>query len=76
MVTRICQTIKSVSQDGQGVGDLFSEEIRRRSCEMLEGDDMQRLLKNFGMGSFGHPDDKSCCYSVPYEHQVSQIYGQ
>lgn len=64
----------SGARDGQGFGDFFSEDIRLRSSEMLEGDDMQRLLKSFGMGSaFGHSDDTSYCYT-PYEHQVNHTY--
>ncbi|XVF34246.1 hypothetical protein REPUB_Repub18cG0043200 [Reevesia pubescens] len=36
----------------KGVEDLFSEEIRIRSNEMLENEDMQHLLRLFSMG--GH----------------------
>ncbi|PIA37069.1 hypothetical protein AQUCO_03100078v1 [Aquilegia coerulea] len=40
-------------RDNRGVDDLFSEEdIRMRSHEMLENEDMQDLLRNFSMG--GH----------------------
>ncbi|CBI18672.3 unnamed protein product, partial [Vitis vinifera] len=54
--------------NGQGLEDYFSEEIRLRSSEMLENDEMQRMLKTFNMGvdtgmgpAFGHSDD--ACYS-------------
>lgn len=44
---------------------------------MLESDDMQRLLKNFGMGSaFAQADESAYCYTVPYEQQVDRTYGQ
>lgn len=45
---------------------------------MLESDDMQKLLKNFGMGSaFGHSDATSYCYNIPYEqHQVNNACEQ
>ncbi|GJZ06153.1 calmodulin-binding protein 60 E-like protein [Tanacetum coccineum] len=32
---------------GNGFGDSFSEEVRLRSSEMLETDDMQKLLRSF-----------------------------
>lgn len=68
----------SAAREGQGFGDFFSEDIRLRSSEMLESDDMQKLLKNFGMGStFGHADDTSYCYNIPYEqHQVNNTCEQ
>lgn len=69
----------SAARDGQqGFGDFFSEDIRLRSSEMLESDDMQKLLKNFGMGSaFGHSDATSYCYNIPYEqHQVNNACEQ
>ncbi|KAI8570420.1 hypothetical protein RHMOL_Rhmol01G0032500 [Rhododendron molle] len=69
-------------RDGQGLQD-FSEEIRLRSLEMLDGDDMQRLLKTFstglgvGMGSaFGHSVEGGYSYNAPSEHQLDQRYGQ
>lgn len=67
----------SGQRDGPGFGDFFSDEIRMRSSEMLESDDMQRLLKNFGMGSaFAQADESAYCYTVPYEQQVDRTYGQ
>lgn len=39
----------------RGVDDFFSEEeIRMRSHEMLENEDMQHLLRIFNMGGHGH----------------------
>ncbi|CAN8284119.1 unnamed protein product [Cochlearia groenlandica] len=78
-----CRT-RATTTTGQGQGpfeDNFSEEIRLRSSEMLETDDMQRLLKTFGIGlncvgtttqghgGFGQNDESSSCYgySVPYQ---------
>ena len=72
----------SRSRNGQGLEDYFSEEIRLRSSEMLESDDMQRLLKTFnmsvdaGMGpAFGQSDDACYSYSLPYERPVEQGRG-
>jgi hypothetical protein len=64
----------SGQRDGPSAfGDFFSDEIRMRSSEMLESDDMQRLLKNFGMGSgFEQADESPYCYTVPYEEDQQQ----
>ncbi|TYI17037.1 hypothetical protein ES332_A08G296900v1 [Gossypium tomentosum] len=64
---------------GHGFEDFFAEEIRLRSSEMLETDDMQRLLKTFGVGvgmgaGFGHPDESSYAYTIPYDHQMDHPY--
>ena len=41
----------SRQRDSRGIDDFFSEEeIRTRSHEMLENEDMQQLLRVFGMG--------------------------
>ncbi|CAL1358847.1 unnamed protein product [Linum trigynum] len=70
-------------------GDFFAEEIRMRSLEMLEGDDMQRLLRSFGMGmgggfsggtGFGGPGDGGYSYNIQgggggYEPQMDQVYA-
>lgn len=73
----------SRSRNGQGLEDYFSEEIRLRSSEMLENDEMQRMLKTFNMGvdagmgpAFGHSDDACYSYSIPYERQMDQTFGQ
>ncbi|XP_059635468.1 calmodulin-binding protein 60 E-like [Cornus florida] len=70
-------------RNGQGLEDFYSQEIRLRSSEMLESDDMQRLLKTFGVGvgvgmgsGFDHSDESCYSYDVPYENQVDQTYGQ
>lgn len=72
----------SRSRNGQGLEDFFSEEIRLRSSEMLESDDMQRMLKTFnmsvdaGMGpAFGHSDNACYSYSLPYERPMEHGRG-
>lgn len=52
----------SWSRNGHEMEDFFAEDIRIRSSEMLEGDDMQRLLRTFGMGTI---DDGGYSYSIP-----------
>ncbi|XP_023738607.2 calmodulin-binding protein 60 E [Lactuca sativa] len=65
--------------DGHGFGDSFSEEVRLRSSEMLETDDMQKLLRSFGVGvtgsTFGVYDNGSYGYQnhVPHEPQVGPV---
>ncbi|OMO90951.1 Calmodulin binding protein-like protein [Corchorus olitorius] len=68
-------------RNGQGLEDFFAEEIRLRSSEMLETDDMQRLLKTFGVGvgmgtGFGHSDEACYTYAIPYDHQMDHPYAQ
>ncbi|KAK6249141.1 hypothetical protein QUC31_020706 [Theobroma cacao] len=68
-------------RNGQGLEDFFAEEIRLRSSEMLESDDMQRLLKTFGVGvgmgaGFGHSDEACYTYTIPYDHQIDHSYAQ
>ncbi|KAJ9557912.1 hypothetical protein OSB04_012526 [Centaurea solstitialis] len=64
-----------------GFGDSFSEEVRMRSSEMLETDDMQKLLRSFGVGetgpTFGLYENGSYGYNVtvPHEPQVGPVYG-
>ncbi|KAG5225949.1 hypothetical protein IMY05_018G0091900 [Salix suchowensis] len=63
---------------GNGLEDFFAEDIRVRSSEMLESDDMQRLLKTLGMGGvgmgpgFGHPDEPYSYSIQAYEPQMDQ----
>ncbi|KAL4319046.1 hypothetical protein GQ457_18G013470 [Hibiscus cannabinus] len=65
----------SQPRSGHGFEDFFAEEIRLRSTEMLATDDMQRLLKTFGMGtSFGHSDESPYTYTIPYDHQMDHPY--
>ncbi|KAM1173194.1 hypothetical protein ACFX13_026551 [Malus domestica] len=67
---------------GNGLDDFVADEIRIRSSEMLESDDMQRLLKTFSMGAgvgaggvgFGASDESCYNYSVQYEPQISQPF--
>ncbi|XVF35524.1 hypothetical protein REPUB_Repub18cG0153300 [Reevesia pubescens] len=66
-------------RNGQGVEGFFADEIRLRSSEMLETDDMQRLLKTFGVGmgaGFGHSDEACYTYTIPYDHQMDHPYAQ
>ncbi|KAF8393066.1 hypothetical protein HHK36_021307 [Tetracentron sinense] len=66
-------------QNGQGLEDIVTEEIRLRSSEMLEADDMQRLLKTFSMGvgaAFGHSNEAFYSYGGPYEPQIDQVSGR
>lgn len=62
----------SLPRNGQGSEDLFAEEIRLRSAEMLVSDDMQRLLNTCSMGvgvemgaGFGLADE--ACFSCSAE---------
>lgn len=65
---------------GHGFGDSFSEEVRLRSSEMLETDDMQKLLRSFGVGAtgptYGLYDNDSYGYNVPHEPEVGPVYAQ
>ncbi|XWS72603.1 hypothetical protein CRYUN_Cryun02cG0054200 [Craigia yunnanensis] len=68
-------------RNGKGLEDFFAEEIRLRSSEMLETDDMQRLPKTFGVGvgmgaGFGHSDEACYTYTIPHDHQMDHPYGQ
>ncbi|CAN1328224.1 Calmodulin-binding protein 60 E [Linum perenne] len=65
-------------RSGQGMEDFFAEELRLRSSEMLESDDMQRLLRSFGMGNMGNGNDACYSYSIGgYEPQIDQAaYSQ
>ncbi|KAJ9690303.1 hypothetical protein PVL29_012785 [Vitis rotundifolia] len=62
------------------VDDFFPEdEIRMRSHEMLENDDMQHLLRIFNMGNHGHASanvtDDGYPYSSAYMPTSSTGYG-
>ncbi|KAF7838169.1 calmodulin-binding protein 60 E-like [Senna tora] len=65
----------SRQRSGQGLEDIVAEEIRLRSSEMLEGDDMQRLLKTINAG-FGHPNEGCYSYSLQYEPQMYQTFSE
>ncbi|PSS13928.1 Calmodulin-binding protein 60 E like [Actinidia chinensis var. chinensis] len=67
-------------RDGQGFED-FSEEIRLRSSEMLESDDLRRLLKSMAVGvgigsAFGITEEDCYSYNAAYDHQVDRTYVQ
>lgn len=54
----------------RGVDDFFSEEeIRMRSHEMLENEDMQHLLRLFNMGGQGHGSFNGTEDGYPYSSQ-------
>ncbi|XP_010447628.1 PREDICTED: calmodulin-binding protein 60 F [Camelina sativa] len=60
-----------------GLEDIFTEEIRGRSSEMLETDDMQSLLKTFGIsGGFGHNDESCYGFSDQYKAQIDKGNGR
>lgn len=65
----------SRARNGQGLEDIVAEEIRLRSSEMLESDDMQRLLKTINVG-FGHPNDGCYSYSLQYEPHMYQTFNE
>ncbi|KAH0901143.1 hypothetical protein HID58_040646 [Brassica napus] len=55
--------------------DVFTEEIRVRSSEMLETDDMQKLLRTFGIaGGFTHIAESCYGFDDRYEAQVDKGY--
>lgn len=71
----------SGQRNGQGLEDIVAEELRLRSSEMLERDDMQRLLKtiNSGVsmsGNFGHSNEGSYTYSLQYEPQMYHSFAE
>ncbi|KAA8519866.1 hypothetical protein F0562_014044 [Nyssa sinensis] len=63
----------------RGFEDFFpEEEIRMRSHEMLENEDMQHLLRVFNMGGHGHASnvsEDSYPYASGYMPQTSLNYG-
>ncbi|KAL5772856.1 hypothetical protein ACOSQ2_012780 [Xanthoceras sorbifolium] len=68
-------------RNGQGVEDFYSEEIRIRSSEMLESDDMQRLLKTLTMGvgvgmtpGYDHSNEACYSYGIQYEPPEDRSY--
>ncbi|KAJ4958448.1 hypothetical protein NE237_025559 [Protea cynaroides] len=73
----------SGSRETEGLQDMFSEEIRLRSSEMLADHDMQRLLKTFNVGggdglgtAFGLSDEACYSYKPLYEPQTDGRFGQ
>ncbi|KAI9125942.1 hypothetical protein K1719_003360 [Acacia pycnantha] len=65
----------SRQRSGQGLEDIVAEEIRLKSSEMLESDDMQRLLKTINVG-FGHPNESCYSYSLQYEPRTYQPFSE
>uniref|UniRef100_A0A2P2JD11 Calmodulin-binding protein 60 E n=2 Tax=Rhizophora mucronata TaxID=61149 RepID=A0A2P2JD11_RHIMU len=70
-------------RSGQGLEEFFTEEIRLTSSEMLESDNIQRLLQTFSVGvgvgmspdGFGHPDEGSYSYSIqPFEPHMDRAH--
>lgn len=63
------QDCNSETRNRHVLGDFFAEEIRVRSSEMLQNEDMQRLLRSFTMGG-GVEDvcyaEESCFSYEPY----------
>lgn len=74
----------SQPRNSRDLDDLFSADIRLRSSEMLDSEDMQRLLlKTFSMGtsdlagsSFGHTDEPYYSYEVPSGPPMDRAYRQ
>lgn len=60
-------------RSGQGLEDIVAEELRLRSSEMLESDDMQRLLKTI---NGGHSNEGCYTYSLQYEPQMYHSFGE
>lgn len=61
-------------QEGPGLNEFFSEEeIRLRSSQILEHEDMQCLLRTFGVG---HSDQSFYSNSAAYEPQSECRYVQ
>ncbi|KAI4335584.1 hypothetical protein L6164_014219 [Bauhinia variegata] len=65
----------SRQRNGQGLEDVVSEQIRLKSSEMLESDEMQRLLKTINAGvsmatGFGQSNEGCYSYSLQYEPQM------
>ncbi|MED6135659.1 Calmodulin-binding protein 60 E [Stylosanthes scabra] len=68
-------------RNSQGLEDIVAEELRLRSSEMLESDDMQRLLKTINAGvsmsaNFGHSNEGSYTYSLQYEPQMYHSFAE
>lgn len=67
----------SRQRNGQGLEDIVAEELRLRSSQMLEGDDMQRLLKTINEGAnFGHSNESCYTYRLQYEPQMYHSFGE
>ncbi|RYR20905.1 hypothetical protein Ahy_B03g066129 isoform B [Arachis hypogaea] len=68
-------------RNSQGLEDIVAEELRLRSSEMLESDDMQRLLKTINAGvsmstNFSQSNEGSYTYSLQYEPQMYHSFAE
>ncbi|KAI4296628.1 hypothetical protein L6164_036573 [Bauhinia variegata] len=64
------QTISNSNPTYRGVEDFFpEEEIRIRSNEMLESEDMQQMLRTFNMGGHAHTSFNASEDGYPYSSQ-------
>ena len=68
-------------RNAQGLEDIVAEELRLRSSEMLESDDMQRLLKTINAGvnmstNLGHSNEGCNTYSLQYEPQMYHSFSE
>ncbi|XP_061344867.1 calmodulin-binding protein 60 E-like isoform X2 [Gastrolobium bilobum] len=72
----------ALQRSGQGLEDIVAEELRLRSSEMLESDDMQRLLKTINVGganmsaNFDHSNEGCYTYSLQYEPQMYHSFSE
>lgn len=68
-------------KDGQSYENIFSEEVRMRSSEMLQSDDMQRLLRTFGVDvdqetdSYGHVGGSFYSCNDTYDARNGEGFG-
>lgn len=69
----------SRQRNGQGLEDIVAEELRLRSSQMLESDDMQRLLKTLNAGvsmstNFDSSNNNESCYTYRVQYDPPQMY--
>lgn len=61
--------------NGQGLEDIVAEELRLRSSQMLESDDMQRLLKTLNAGGgVSMSNSNENCYTYRVQYEPPQMY--
>lgn len=60
----------------QGLEDIVAEELRLRSSQMLENDDMQRLLKTINAGVNMSSNESCYSYRLQYEPQMYHSFGE
>lgn len=71
----------SRQRNGQGLEDIVAEELRLRSSQMLESDDMQRLLHTINTGvsmssNFGNSNEGCYTYSLQYQPQMYDSFSE